>query len=547
MYSRRRKVARRQSITPGQASRDLPPQEPDLIPEGKQEEEDEEKFWGGPFPRSPSPHLMQSPMGPQASYRARSPRYSSTSPGGHRTVPAGLYPMRQLPMTWQPGPGLNSLPTDLLPPGWQPQGRGPENTRVPGLSSQQGTPNVASGSGNIPSPSARPPSAPKSGRPSEPKYDSLSKSATAALGPLTDDDRQYLRRQQLKNHVKQLNKAAKNVANPIVPPGAGPPGVSTAVPPGAGGGGGASAGGGGGAPPAAGVGAAVEPPHTYMHGEEPNHADVEGGFKIPKNKEPIGGMGLAGVGGGATRPPPPTSTKPDEARQGEGEYVPPPYGDGSAFAEKAREPDSDRVDPITPASGSKQTPETANSLVSADKILESAKKQPQEDVLGTAEERANMGKGAFSGYEFAGPYDYPSYPSGRRDTQLTSLGAWRSKTGEHSASLWSGRMTAKGTPAKRDKYYKWSTKGGGNWSKLNSADAMRVMTKNSARKNGARWMDRPNPGQELTHLMSSTLKRKMEDIQMGKAGNERMNKRKKGQDATAGRAACGGGGHQVQM
>ena len=270
-----------------------------------------------------------------------------------------------------------------------------------------------------------------------------------------------------------------------------------------------------------------------MHGQYPKPADEAGYFKIPENREPIKG-GAEAVNAGITPLP-----KPEEHRRGEGEYQPPPYGDGSNFAEKAREGDSDRLDPITPASGSKQTPATANSIVSATQLEEAAKKQKPEKVLGNAEERANMGKGAFSGYEFAGPYDYPTYPSGRRDTHLTAMGGWRSKTGEHSASLWSSKINARGQPAKREKFYKWSTKGGGNWNKLSSNNAMRIMTKNQARRNGARWMAQPNPGQALTHMMSATLKRKITDINLGKEGNERANKRKKGADPV--------GNHQVQM
>lgn len=62
---------------------------------------------------------------------------------------------------------------------------------------------------------------------------------------------------------------------------------------------------------------------------------------------------------------------------------------------------------------------------------------------------------------------------------------------------------------------------------------MHVFSKMDAKRNGARWLSRPNPGQQLTHLMGATLKRKMEDINMGKKGNERMNKRKKGADPAA--------------
>lgn len=216
--------------------------------------------------------------------------------------------------------------------------------------------------------------------------------------------------------------------------------------------------------------------------------------------------------------------------EGQGDYIPPAYGAGSAFVEKAKESDSDRTDPITPATGSKQTPSTANSIIGADPIIASARKQRPEKVLGTAQERANMGKGAVSGYEFSGPYDFPSRPSGRPDTSLTAVGGWRSKTGEHSHSLWKSEYTEKGFPAKRDKYYRWSTKGGGGWKTLSSKDAMRTFTKMEARKQGGRWMSQPNPGERLTSMMAGTLKRKMTDINAGKAGNERMNKRKKGED-----------------
>jgi len=293
--------------------------------------------------------------------------------------------------------------------------------------------------------------------------------------------------------------------------------------------GGAGAGAGAGAGGAGGAGAGGATPIAAAM----TSSGMSGGPPVP-----------SGSSGGGGRQPNPTKPlpagKPGEAppinygsgqdTSGQGDYHPPPYGDGSAFVEKARENDTDRTDPITPATGSKQTPGTANSIIGADPIIASAKEQSPEDVLGTAQERANMGKGAYSGYEFAGPYDYPSRPSGRRDTSLTAIGAWRSKTGEHSSSLWKSTLTDKGTPAKRDKYYRWSTKGGGKWKDLDSREAMRTFTKMDARKNGGRWLDRPNPGDELTKVMASTLKRKIGDINAGKAGNERMNKRKKGDD-----------------
>ena len=251
---------------------------------------------------------------------------------------------------------------------------------------------------------------------------------------------------------------------------------------------------------------------------------------------PAGNTGDKNKPGRTGPPPPPGITPPppvNENTQGQGDYHPPPYGDGSNFAEKARESDSDRTNPITPATGSKQTPSTANSLVGAGPIMASAAKQSPEKVYGTAEERANMGKGRPSPWEYNGPFDFPSRAGGSLNTSLTAVGAWRSKTGEHASSVWRSQLTARGEPAKRDSFYKWSSKGGGNWRQLSGADAMHVFSKMDAKRNGARWLDRPNPGQQLTHLMGSTLKRKMEDINMGKKGNERMNKRKKGADPAA--------------
>lgn len=254
---------------------------------------------------------------------------------------------------------------------------------------------------------------------------------------------------------------------------------------------------------------------------------------LPK---PAGDVGDKNKPGRTGPPPPPGITPPppvNENTQGQGDYHPPPYGDGSNFAEKARESDSDRTNPITPATGSKQTASTANSLVGAGPIMASAEKQSPEKVYGTAEERANMGKGRPSPWEYNGPFDFPSRAGGSLNTSLTAVGAWRSKTGEHASSVWRSQLTARGEPAKRDSFYKWSSKGGGNWRQLSGSDAMHVFSKMDAKRNGARWLSRPNPGQQLTHLMGATLKRKMEDINMGKKGNERMNKRKKGADPAA--------------
>jgi hypothetical protein len=140
-----------------------------------------------------------------------------------------------------------------------------------------------------------------------------------------------------------------------------------------------------------------------------------------------------------------------------------------------------------------------------------------------------MGKGAPSGYEFNGPYDYPSYPSGRRDSELTSVGAWRSKTGEHSGSIWKSGFTAKGEPAKRDTYYKWSSKQGGNWKKLdNTKERMRVFSKMDARRNGSRWMANVGEGKDLSGLIANQMRNKGYDRKMGKKGGENLNRDRTG-------------------
>jgi hypothetical protein len=232
-------------------------------------------------------------------------------------------------------------------------------------------------------------------------------------------------------------------------------------------------------------------------------------------------------------PPVPNAIHPTQQnahREGQGEFMADAYGEGSQMeGKKATEGgDPNRTDPITPATGATQTPATANSVIGANPLLEETKKTKQEDVLGNAEERANMGKGAFSGYEFAGPYDYPTFPSGRRDSELTALGGWRSKCGKHCGSIWKSKFTARGEPAKRDTYYKWSSKKNGGWSKLeNSADRMKVFTKMDARRGGSRWMTTPGNGDDLVDLVSSQLKRKAQDNEYARIGGENLNKRRK--------------------
>lgn len=148
--------------------------------------------------------------------------------------------------------------------------------------------------------------------------------------------------------------------------------------------------------------------------------------------------------------------------------------------QKAIQGDPNRLDPITPATGSRQTSATANSLVSVKKLKAAAERAAKiygiEAVHGNARERANMGKGALDTYEFQGPYDYPVYPGGRPDDTLTMMGAWRTNGGNDS-SLWYSKRTAKGANAKRNKYFKWSAKGGGRWRKLSKDDMVNVIQK----------------------------------------------------------------------
>ena len=239
-----------------------------------------------------------------------------------------------------------------------------------------------------------------------------------------------------------------------------------------------------------------------------------------------------GGGGGKKEEEKMEEGKAEEGKEGkdkkDGKPNPNPYGAGvnpGMAGLGGNYSGRDRRNPITPETGAQQTVGTANSIIGADPIVDEAEQSNPKEVMGGAEERANVGKGAYSGYEFCGPYDYPSRPSGRVDSTLTALGAWRSKTGEHQSSLWASRFTEKGKPAKREKYMKWSTKGGGSWKSLSSYDAMRTFHKNAARKEGSRWMAQLTEGTPLRSLMASSLKHKMEDIQTGKEGNEVKNEK----------------------
>jgi len=183
--------------------------------------------------------------------------------------------------------------------------------------------------------------------------------------------------------------------------------------------------------------------------------------------------------------------------------------------QKATGGDPNRVNPITPATGAKQTSATANSLISVKQLKAAAERTSRtlgpEAVHGNARERANMGKGALDTYEFQGPFDYPVYPGGRPDDSLTMMGAWRTDGGNDS-SLWYSKKTAKGANAKRNKYFKWSAKAGGRWRKLSKDDMVNVIQKGQQSDNrfyGTR-----------TNLKFSEFQRKRDNsVRLAKIGN----------------------------
>lgn len=212
-------------------------------------------------------------------------------------------------------------------------------------------------------------------------------------------------------------------------------------------------------------------------------------------------------------------------REGKGQAPATPYGGEASqtgLNEKSIHPDSNRTEPITEETGSKQNPATANSIVGASELYADAKSAPVAEVHGTAAERANMGKGAASGYEFAGPYDYPTRGiSNRPDSTLTAVGAWRSKTGEHSNSLWESSLKKSGEPSKRKYYFKHSSKGGGKWKQVN----VNYFKKANMKKEGGLWMGALTQGTTLQDYMSGQLRNKQKDINLAKKGNELKNQK----------------------
>jgi hypothetical protein len=199
-----------------------------------------------------------------------------------------------------------------------------------------------------------------------------------------------------------------------------------------------------------------------------------------------------------------------------------PAGPYTGYEKAAPGGDPNRTDPITPATGSKQTPASANSIVSVRQLKAAAESTARrfgpQAVHGTAEERANMGKGALDSYEFQGPYDYPIYPGGRPDDTLTMMGAWRTEKGNDS-SLWYSKKTAKGADAKRNKYYKWSTKGGGKWRKMTKDQMVNVFQKSTA--NDQRFYG-VRAGVRFTDFQVKSMSNRDKNIELAKRGNEIM-------------------------
>jgi len=129
-----------------------------------------------------------------------------------------------------------------------------------------------------------------------------------------------------------------------------------------------------------------------------------------------------------------------------------------------------------------------------------------------------MGKGALDTYEFQGPYDYPIYPGGRPDDSLTMMGAWRTDGG-HDSSLWYSKKTAKGADARRNKYWKWSMKGGGRWRKMTKDEMVNVFQKGGNSDNrfyGTR------AGLKFTDFQRQTLSNRDRDVALARIGNARV-------------------------
>lgn len=198
--------------------------------------------------------------------------------------------------------------------------------------------------------------------------------------------------------------------------------------------------------------------------------------------------------------------------------------EGGGAAEKASEPDANRTNPITTATGAQQTPANANENVSIQKFANEVQGSLQTlgpaEVFGDARERANMGKGADDPHAYAGPYDAPTFPGGKADTDLTLMGAWKTKNG-NTSHLYFGNKNSKGGIRKSAKYLKWSEKNGGNWRKMTKNQAMNVFSKPN-RLQGGYFLDQPSAGTMLPDILAATLKRKQDDTSLAMQGAKNM-------------------------
>lgn len=267
-----------------------------------------------------------------------------------------------------------------------------------------------------------------------------------------------------------------------------------------------------------------------------------------------GAVSSGGGGPGIRNPPPGNAPAPGQGAVGSGTApttsagsgtVPageaPPGAPGPAYGPagvppgpgqpppKAEGPDPNRMEPITPATGSQQTPANANQNVSiekfADEVAGSEQMLGTAAVMGTARERANMGKGEEDNYNFEGPYDAPTFPGGKVNNELTLMGAWRTKKG-NASHLYFGNKNSRGGLAKRGKYYKWSTKNGGNWRQMSKQDALNVFSKPSRGEPGSGWLTSPGAGTSLKNILSQTMLMKGQDQKMAMQGaaNSEYNK-----------------------
>lgn len=205
-----------------------------------------------------------------------------------------------------------------------------------------------------------------------------------------------------------------------------------------------------------------------------------------------------------------------------------PTAEGAGL--KATGPNMDRLNPITAATGAQNTPANSNESVSIAKFAADVhgtqKTLGNEEVFGNARERANMGKGAETDYAYNGPYDCPTYPGGKANTDLTLMGAWRTKNG-NTSHLYFGNKKKDGGPALRNKYFKWSSKGGGGWKKLNNKGAMNVFQK-PGRLEGGNFFGRPWAGTKLTDILKETMIRKNSEQKMAEVGAEKQELNKVG-------------------